>query len=59
MNLKASNLMLDFKKSDDRYKCYTTYYIKILGQTVNEVEIYIDACKRPITMMKKKLKDLQ
>ncbi|MBU3107970.1 hypothetical protein [Clostridium gasigenes] len=52
MNLKASNLMLDLKKSDDIYKCYTTYYIKILGQTVNEVEIYIDASKRPITMMK-------
>ncbi|MGY0373169.1 hypothetical protein [Clostridium sp. JNZ J1-5] len=52
MNLKASDLMLDLEKSDDRYKCYTTSNIKILGQTVNEVEIYIDAAKRPITMIK-------
>lgn len=52
MNLRATNLMLDLKKSDDRYKCYTTSYIKILGQTIDEVEIYIDASKKPITMMK-------
>lgn len=52
MNLKASNLMLNLEKSGDRYKCYTTSYIKILGQTIDEVEIYIDASKRPITMMK-------
>ncbi|WP_055669019.1 hypothetical protein [Desnuesiella massiliensis] len=52
MNLKVSNLMLDLEKSDGRYKCYTTSYIKILGQTIDEVEIYIDASKRPITMMK-------
>lgn len=53
MNLKASNLILDLNESDERYKCYTTSYIEILGQTIDEVEIYIDAAKRPITMMKK------
>lgn len=34
MNLKANNLMLDLEKLDDRYKCYTTSYIKIIGQTI-------------------------
>lgn len=37
--LKVSNLMLDLKKSDHSYKCYTTSYIKILGQTIGEEEI--------------------
>lgn len=34
MNLKVSNLMLDLEKLDNRYKCYTTFYIKIIGQTI-------------------------